>query len=289
MTDAVHVHTNRQTRSLSLSTTLIQSCMRLEDPDELVLDYTRTMMGALLLNPTPRHVLMIGLGGGSMLKYLHRHLPDTVFTVVEISQAVIDLRNDFLIPPDSGRLRTVCDDGARFVRELARKLVDADRPAEAHFDVILVDGFDGTGLPPALSSRRFYEDCRRVLADDGVLVANVQADTARSREIRQRLSRAFDGALISVESDEGGNEVMLASSLAQWQATLAGFEARWQHSSGRSVDVMVFESPLVDAGGRQIGWMGSIIDITERKRLEERERRQIETRRTSQRHHCARR
>ncbi len=56
-----------------------------------------------------------------------------------------------------------------------------------------------------------------------------------------------------------------------------GYEARWQHSSGRLVDVMVFESPLVDASGRQIGWMGSIIDITERKRLEDRERRQVET------------
>ncbi|MDR7269343.1 two-component system sensor histidine kinase DctS [Pelomonas saccharophila] len=56
-----------------------------------------------------------------------------------------------------------------------------------------------------------------------------------------------------------------------------GYEARWRHSSGRMVDVMVFESPLVDAGGRQIGWMGSIIDITERKRLEDRERRQVET------------
>ncbi|WP_457356546.1 sensor histidine kinase [Roseateles sp. P5_D6] len=56
-----------------------------------------------------------------------------------------------------------------------------------------------------------------------------------------------------------------------------GYEAHWRHASGRMVDVMVFESPLVDAGGRQIGWMGSIIDITERKRLEDRERRQVET------------
>jgi two-component system sensor histidine kinase DctS len=56
-----------------------------------------------------------------------------------------------------------------------------------------------------------------------------------------------------------------------------GYEAHWRHSSGRTVDVMVFESPLVDAGGRQIGWMGSIIDITERRRLEDRERRQVET------------
>ena len=56
-----------------------------------------------------------------------------------------------------------------------------------------------------------------------------------------------------------------------------GYEAQWRHSSGRVVDVMVFESPLVDAGGRQIGWMGSILDITNAKRLEERERRQVET------------
>jgi two-component system sensor histidine kinase DctS len=56
-----------------------------------------------------------------------------------------------------------------------------------------------------------------------------------------------------------------------------GYESRWLHSSGRLLDVMVYESPLVDAGGRQIGWMGSIIDITERKRLAERERREVET------------
>jgi two-component system sensor histidine kinase DctS len=40
--------------------------------------------------------------------------------------------------------------------------------------------------------------------------------------------------------------------------------------------VMVFESPLIDARGQQIGWMGSIIDITARKKLEERERHQAE-------------
>lgn len=61
------------------------------------------------------------------------------------------------------------------------------------------------------------------------------------------------------------------------QAPRDGYESRWRHASGRMLDVMVFESPLVDAGGRQIGWMGSIIDITERRRLEERERREVET------------
>jgi len=56
-----------------------------------------------------------------------------------------------------------------------------------------------------------------------------------------------------------------------------GYEARWVRSDGRPIDVMLYEAPLVDASGRHIGWMGSILDITERKRLEERERHQTDT------------
>jgi len=61
------------------------------------------------------------------------------------------------------------------------------------------------------------------------------------------------------------------------QAPREGYEARWRHRDGRLFDVMVFEAPLVDARGEHIGWMGSILDMTERRRLEERERRQTET------------
>jgi len=60
------------------------------------------------------------------------------------------------------------------------------------------------------------------------------------------------------------------------QAPREGYEARWRHRSGRELDVLVFESPLVDATGQQIGWLGTILDITERKRLAEREARQVE-------------
>jgi two-component system sensor histidine kinase DctS len=60
------------------------------------------------------------------------------------------------------------------------------------------------------------------------------------------------------------------------QAPRGGYESRWQHRDGRIVEVMVYEAPLVDAQGVQIGWMASIVDITERKHLEERERRQME-------------
>lgn len=64
--------------------------------------------------------------------------------------------------------------------------------------------------------------------------------------------------------------------LAGGQVKREGYETRWRHRDGRLIDVMVFESPLVDGIGDQVGWMGSIVDVTERKRLEELERRQRE-------------
>lgn len=61
------------------------------------------------------------------------------------------------------------------------------------------------------------------------------------------------------------------------QAPREGYESRWQHRDGHIIDVMVFEAPLVDAKGAQIGWMASVLNVTEKKRMEDRERRQLET------------
>ena len=55
-----------------------------------------------------------------------------------------------------------------------------------------------------------------------------------------------------------------------------GFETIFQRSDGERVPVLVYESPLLDESGRQTGWMGSILDISDRRRFEELNRRQTE-------------
>lgn len=55
-----------------------------------------------------------------------------------------------------------------------------------------------------------------------------------------------------------------------------GVEVRLQRRSGERFDALIFEAPLIDAQGRQRGWMGSVLDITERKRAQEFERQQNE-------------
>ena len=54
------------------------------------------------------------------------------------------------------------------------------------------------------------------------------------------------------------------------------FELKFKRRSGEVFDVLIHESPLIDANGRQTGWMGSLIDVTERKRAEELARQQQE-------------
>lgn len=54
------------------------------------------------------------------------------------------------------------------------------------------------------------------------------------------------------------------------------FETVFQRASGERFPVLIFESPLVDEDGKQTGWMGSILDISDRKRVEELNRQQQE-------------
>ena len=61
------------------------------------------------------------------------------------------------------------------------------------------------------------------------------------------------------------------------QAPREGYESRWQHRDGHLLEVVVLEAPLVDAKGQHIGWMASVLNVTDRKRLEERERKQADT------------
>lgn len=188
------------TVSLHFSWHETQSCMDLRHPDALHLEYTRTMMGFLLFIPAPRDVAMVGLGGGSLAKFCHRHLPKTRIQVIEINPHVIALRDEFRVPPDSSRFAIQQGDGAEFVRS-------SQRPC----DVLLLDGYDHEGLPTSLSSQRFYDDCRDMLAPDGMLVVNLHCSQVRWQQQVARIRRSFDGAVLTVDDDDGSNSVVFAS------------------------------------------------------------------------------
>ena len=193
----VRTHGNR--RTLEFQPGDIQSEMLLSHPDALVLEYARAMMCFALFAPHPRHILMVGLGGGSLAKFCYRHFPHTRITVLEISAEVIALRDAFKVPPDDARLRIIHADAADFIRA-----------APASCDVILVDGFDAAGMPAALGSAAFYRHCRQALRAGGVLAANILSYDPSHDALVGRITRAFRGRVCDFAGIAGNNHLLFA-------------------------------------------------------------------------------
>jgi spermidine synthase len=181
--DGLEVTEERGMRVLHLGSRAIQSAMRVSRPWDLELAYTRAMMGFLMFNPMPQDVLMIGLGGGSLAKFIRKQRPQTHITAVEIDPRVIAAaRTHFELPPDDDTLSVVEADGALYVRQ---------HPGCA--DVILLDGFDAGNQVEALATQTFYAACRRALKPGGMLVVNLWGRDSEFKEYFARLARAFDG------------------------------------------------------------------------------------------------
>jgi spermidine synthase len=193
------VYEGSTSKALHFSISEIQSRMRLADPHALDLEYTRLMMGFLLFHPQPREIAMIGLGGGSLAKFCHRHLPGARIEVAEINPHVIALRDEFHVPPDDARLRVLRADGAAYVRQRADCC-----------DALLVDGFDSGGLPTRLSSQRFYDDCFAMLRPGGILVVNLYAGHARYEIHLDRIRRSFDDHVLAVVDAQCSNSIVFA-------------------------------------------------------------------------------
>ncbi len=194
------VHETAKLKSLHFSMLEIQSSMYKSKPFDLRLQYTRMMMGFLLFMPEPQRIAMIGLGGGSLIKFCHRYLPRSQIEVVEINPEVIALRDEFCVPPDDDRLRVIEGDGAWYARR------GFTRP----IDVLMVDGFASDGLPGPLCTQRFYEDCRRALSGNGVLVVNLHNGKPNFGLQAERIRRVF-GDSIEVGEDQIGNCIVFAS------------------------------------------------------------------------------
>lgn len=218
----------------------MQSTMLREAPDALALGYTRTMMGFLLFQPEPAHVGLIGLGGGSLVKYCYRNLPNTHLTAIEINPEVIALRDRFHVPPDDARLTIVCADAARHLSTTAHT-----------FDALLLDGFNADGAPSELCSAAFYDTCRARLNDDGVLVVNLLGDDPRLGDCLARLREAFGPSVAIAPAEDGaGNVIAFAwKSDASLPSLDALIERADRHCGHHGID-LVDAAVRIEVGAR---------------------------------------
>jgi len=199
-----------QSRFLYFNVRLMQSEMSLKAPYDLAIRYTQKMMAFLLFQPRPQRLVLIGLGGGSLVKFCHRRLPGTRLTAVELDPDVIAFRDAFLVPPDDERLQIVHGDGAEYIAS-----------ADKGIDVLLVDAFDKTGFAPSLANREFFDNAYAKLAGKGVLVINLAGNKDSYEGLIGEAMHVFDDQVIVISVPDDGNHVLYAFK-ERW------FEPRWR-------------------------------------------------------------
>ena len=187
-------------RVLHLGGSNVQSAMRVAAPLELELAYTQCMMGFMLFCPKPENILMIGLGGGSLAKFIYYRLPQVKTTAIEISPEVVSAaRNHFFLPDDDQRLQVIIAEGSEYI---------ASHPCSA--DVLMVDGFDDCRQVPSLCSQDFYNRAREALKREGVLVVNLLSRDKGFQDYIRRIEEAFSGRVATLMVEVHGNLVVFA-------------------------------------------------------------------------------
>ena len=142
----------------------LQSRIDINQLDTLILVNTKMLFSALLLQPVPRSILMIGLGGCAVSNFLSRLYPQSTIDVVEIDQKVIDISKNFFYLNETSNYKVHHDDGRRFVRKMSGRKT---------YDLIYLDAFKGGSIPFHLKTIQFYEDVNQILSSRGVVGSNL--------------------------------------------------------------------------------------------------------------------
>ncbi|MEZ5480575.1 MAG: methyltransferase, partial [Thiolinea sp.] len=149
-------------------------------PHILQFEYTQAML-LVLLFCQPRRVLMLGLGGGSLVTTLHHCIPGIHITAVELRQTVIDLAYRYFQVPRGKRVQIVCGNADDYLQQ----------PQPRKPDVIFADLYHGSGVDDLQLKTDFIARCAELLKEEGWLVLNCWNEHREDPYLREALREQF--------------------------------------------------------------------------------------------------
>ena len=216
-----------------------QSCIDLQQPNRLMFEYTQMMLGSLLLNPDPRSILIIGLGGGTLPRTLGKLLPEADIDVVEIDPAVVSVAGQYFNYQPSAHQHVYEEDGRAYVRRMLR--------TDKRYQLIMLDAYDNQYIPEHLLTQEFLTQVRSLLAPNGIVAAN----TFSSSRLYQNESVTYRAVFGEFYNLKSANRVILASnaplpSVAQATRNAEHFDAAFTALGFKSISILSLFSTAVD-------------------------------------------
>ena len=189
-------------RSLHFGSAARQSTMFHHDYAALALVYTRCMMTCLLFSAEPKSAMLLGLGGGSIPKFLRRHFPKVQLEVVEMRSMVVDLARQYFHLADHPRTDIRLKRAEQFLAE----------PGSTAYDLALIDIHDAEGMAKAVGEAGFFDACKKRLRGRGILVINLFSGDRDGffNRVKQSMEETFDGQVLYLPVARKRNCIALA-------------------------------------------------------------------------------
>lgn len=165
---------------------VVETSIDLRSPHLLQIQYTQLMFVRLLYQPEPEASLIVGLGGGAMVRFLNHFFPQVRVDVVEIDPLIVAIaRRYFGTEPRPGT-RIFTEDGLAYLGKTPER-----------YDVIYMDAFlkpggdtDTTGVPLRLKGVAFLKSLHERLRPGGLVVFNINASEETEVDLAT-IRRAF--------------------------------------------------------------------------------------------------
>ncbi|MBF4988655.1 polyamine aminopropyltransferase [Methylophilus sp. 14] len=207
-------------RSMHLGSPTIQSSMKVKDPYALVLAYSWGVLSSLLFKPDSRQLTLVGLGGGSIAKYVWKYCPQIQQTVIELNPQVIQVaRSHFFVPDDDERLQIIEGDGIAHIQQ---------HPGAC--DWLMMDAFGSNGLPPDFCTQSFFDDCADALTPDGLFTINLWGSDKKFDIYMQRMEQTFEQRVLMMPTGKPGNIIVFGFKSALAMPDLATLRKRAQEA-----------------------------------------------------------
>lgn len=139
-----------------------QSSMRLDDPFDTDIEYVGYLHLAVAVRPDPRRALVIGVGGGTLVKQLWRDHPGLHIDAVDIDADVIEVAQELFGLPDDPRIDIYVSEGRAFLEASIEV-----------YDIIVVDAYDDDHMPLQVTTEEFMRLARARMPEGGVVAYNI--------------------------------------------------------------------------------------------------------------------
>jgi spermidine synthase len=138
-----------------------QSGMALDGELDLLFDYNQRFL-EIVTSLRPKRLLLIGGGVLTLPMALREAFPKLRIDVVEIDAELENLSREYFDFIPNERLKIIIDDGRHYVNTTTEK-----------YDVILLDAFKHTQIPPKLASQAAVMQFARCLRPNGAVASNI--------------------------------------------------------------------------------------------------------------------